>query len=114
MVDHLPFIFQVLVMAAIVLVLWQIKIGDCIDTMRYPRKDGWFRIRRFSMFLKLGSLCWAVAYGYTRRWTPWPPMVLFIAAFDVYVLAHVFIMRRDLARLERLTAISGRNRVRNS
>lgn len=109
---HLHFIFQMLVAAAIVLVLWHIKVADCLDRVRFPRKDLWFRIRRASMFVTLGALCWGVVYGYSNRWTPWPPVIVFLAAFDVSVLMQIFIMRRDLARLERLASIGGRSRVR--
>lgn len=108
---HLHFTFQALVIAAIFLVLWQIKVADCLDGMRYSSKDWWFRIRRGSMFIKLGALCWGVVYGYSNHWTPWPPVILFIAAFDVCVLAQVKIMKRDLVRLERLASMSGRGRV---
>ena len=108
---HLHFIFQLFVMAAIVLVLWQIKVADCVDRLRYPQKDSWFRIRRAAMFIKIGALCWGVVYGYSNRWTPWPPMVLFLAAFDVGVLMQIFIMRRDLVRLERLAAMGVRGRA---
>lgn len=112
MVDsHLHFIFQTLVVIAIGLVLWQIKVADCLDGLRHSSKDWWFQIRRVAMFLMLGALCWGVVYGHSTGWTPWPPMLLFIAAFDVCVLAQVCIMKRDLVRLERLASISGKSRV---
>ena len=119
---HLHFVFQMLVMATIGLVLWEIKLAWCVDGLRYSRRKTstvnsgrisgwWFQIRRGAMFIKLGSLCWCVVYGYSNRWLPWPPFILFIAAFDVGVVAQIFIMRRDLRRLERLAAMSVRQRV---
>jgi hypothetical protein len=110
---HLQFIFQTLVLGAIILVLWQIKVADCLDIIRFDNKGAWFWWRRTAMFLKLVALCWTVVYSYENHWAPWPPILAFIAAFDFHVITQIFIMRRDLARLERLSAISGRNRARH-
>jgi hypothetical protein len=108
---HLHFVFQMLVTIAVVLVLWQIKLAYCIDGIRYPKRDWLFSVRRASVFIEMIALCWGVAYGHSNGWAPWPPMLLFLVAFDVSVAAQIFIMRRDLKRLERLAAMSGRARV---
>ena len=107
---HLHFVFQMLVATAVGLVLWQVKLADCIDGIRHKR-DWLFWVRRTSVFIMLGALCLSVVYGHSNRWDPWPPILLFLAAFDVYLLAQIVIMRRDLRRLERLAAITGRQRV---
>lgn len=100
-------LFQSLVGGAIVLVLWQIKVADHLDALRSNSKGGWFWWRRTAMFLKLVALCWTVVYSYENHWEPWPPITIFLAAFDFHVLTQICIMRRDLVRLERLAAISG-------
>jgi hypothetical protein len=105
---HLHFIFQMLVMSAIVLVLWQIKTADRLDRIRHDHLDRLFWWRRATMFLKLLTLCWTVVYSYSNGWAPWPPIVGFLAAFDLHVVTQTFIMRQDIARLERMRPFQDR------
>lgn len=103
MMDHLPnLVFQFLVMSGVALILWQIDTAKIVDKLRHASNGGYrglFVVRRLAMFLKALCLCWAVYYSSTRGWTPWPPFLLFLAAFDSYVIVHILIMRRDIERL---------------
>lgn len=94
--------FQILVITSIIIVLVQIRTMDILDHMRNHQTNRWiFYVRRTAMFTKLGALAWTVIFAYQNNWTPWPPFVAFLAAFDVYVVAHILIMRIDLARTSR-------------
>jgi hypothetical protein len=89
-------IFHLLSIITIFLVLYQISIADRLDILRRHQQDVWFHVRRGTMFLKLLSLCWMVGYSYTRGWEPWPPIIAFLAAFDIHVGFQISLMRHDL------------------
>jgi hypothetical protein len=93
---HPHFIFQALVIGAVVLILVQMKFADALDQMRHPDRGWWFQLRRYTTFFVAATLCWAVEYAWENGWVPWPPFMAFMAAFDCYVLANIFIMRSDL------------------
>jgi hypothetical protein len=97
------FIFQMLSVIAAVFVLWQINTSKQVDGLRHSQHPSpWFAVRRMAMFLKLLALMWTVIYVHDRAWQIWPPIVAFMAAFDVYILSEVLIMREDLKKLRRI------------
>lgn len=99
--NHLGFAFQVLVFASIFLVFWQIDVAKKLDDLRNNETDRLaFRMRRDAMFAKLMALCWTVIYSAVREWQPWPPIVLFLAAFDWYIIANIMVMRDDIKRIK--------------
>lgn len=110
---HWGILFEIFVSASVFLVLWQIKLAQSLDLYRFNGEaNGWlFKVRRTAMFLKVGALCWTIIYSAQNGWQPWPPIVLFILAFDIYVVTHIMVMRKDIARLRRLDAVSGRMSV---
>lgn len=105
-------IFQALVISAVFLILWQIKCADHLDKLRQHNNDFWFRVRRTAMFLKMLGMCWAVIYAWGNQWAPWPPMLGFMVAFNLYLVSEIFILRADIVRLERLKMLSGRDAAR--
>jgi hypothetical protein len=96
---HEHFIFQVLVLSAVALIIWQMKIGDTIDLMRHPTKGWWFWMRRVTMVSKAVTLCWAVTYAYQNDWAPWPPFMAFMIAFDIYIGSNIAIMYDDITKI---------------
>jgi hypothetical protein len=107
---HWGALFDIFVAITIFIVLWQIKLAQSIDIRRFngEAETPLFKLRRAAMFLKVGALCWTVIYSAQNDWQPWPPIVVFIAAFDVYVITAILVMRKDLERLKRLDTLSGR------
>ena len=106
---HWTIVFQVLVITAIFLVAAQIKMADIVDHLRHHDTDRWlFRVRKGLTFAKLLALCWTVEYSYTRGWQPWPPISMFLLAFNLRVVSELFVMKADIERLRRLAGLSGR------
>ena len=96
--NHLGFIFQVLVLVSIVIVLLQLKYMDAMDRIR--RNEGWvFCLRRAFIFGKLIALCWAVIYAHNMGWQPWPPFIAFLVAFDAKVIMEILVLRGDARKL---------------
>lgn len=105
---HLSFILQALTVLTIGLVLYQIKVADELDQIRWGNDSKSFLLieaRRTVMIFKVAALIWIVVYTDNQHWQPWPPFIAFIAAFDLYVLVNLLILRKDRNRLrERMKA----------
>lgn len=93
-------LFQVASLVSIALIMVQVKMADILDHMRHPREESGilFRIRRWSMWAKALALCWSVIYGHEHAWMPWPPLISFLIAFDVYVITHIFVLNDDIRK----------------
>jgi uncharacterized integral membrane protein len=52
------------------------------------------------MYMKAGGLIWMVEYSHAHGWTPWPPIIIFLLAFDAYVLTQTLIMKADIVRIK--------------
>jgi hypothetical protein len=105
LIDNLPirwaFVFHVSVIFAVVLTLWQVKSADIVNEMRWNGTSKWLlNARRITILLKAAALVWTVEYSYANNWMPWPPIVAFIIAFDIYVGLDIFLMHRDAVRLK--------------
>jgi hypothetical protein len=98
-IEHDHFVFQMLVITAICLILWQMKEADMADRLRHNMIGWWFWVRRLTMFLKAASLCWAVTYAYNNDWAPWPPFLAFMISFNLYLGSQIAILHGDVNRL---------------
>jgi hypothetical protein len=100
---HLGFVFQMLVLCAIILVLAQIRLSDALGEVRREGPELWiFWLRRGAMFLKLLALCWTVVYSHQRNWQPWPPIAFFLFAFNCHVAFDLFVLRSDAIKMNRV------------
>lgn len=98
---HWNFVFQIIVLSTIVLILWQIKVSQAIDRMRHNDPgSALFLWRRAAMFLKALGLVWMVEYSHAHGWAPWPPIVGFLLAVDLYVICQTLIMSADINRIK--------------
>jgi hypothetical protein len=91
--------FNVIVGFTIVLILIQIKTADILDMLRFHNKDFWYHLRRGTMFLKAGTLCWTVVYSHNLGWAPWTPIVWFLIAFDIHIVGQIVVMNGDIKKL---------------
>jgi len=97
---HWGFLFQLTAFATVFLVLYQIATSQTLDRLRrHELSRTVFHARRTSLIVMLLALLWAVVYAHGNGWQPWPPIVLFLLAYDVEVITHVIVMRCDIARL---------------
>jgi len=97
---HWGFLFHLAVLAAVIIVLLQIQTARLLDEMRrHDVKDAVFKIRSGAKFLTILALLWTAVYVYGNGWQPWPPLVLFLAAYDVQAAMSVVVMRRDVYEL---------------
>jgi hypothetical protein len=97
---HWTLIFHLSVIAAVVLVLWQIKTADILNAIRWNGTNGWLlTARRLTMFAKLAGLLWAVIYSQALGWQPWPPIVAFVIAFDAHTALDIYLMSEDIKML---------------
>lgn len=117
-IDQLPirwnFVFELAIIFGILFTAAQVKLADMLDEKRFNSESMslLFQLRRGSRWLKILVLCWMAIYAYNRGWNAWPPVVAFVAAFDLWVLLDVLVMRKDMDRLaKRDAAVSGRHQV---
>lgn len=111
---HMNFIFQILVVASIVLIMVQIKTFETADYMRWGIHARWeFTLRKAALFMKMLVLTAIVIYADIKEWPIWPPFVAFLMAFDLYVVSHIVIMRNDIKRMDVLRQISGQTPSRS-
>lgn len=97
---HWAFLLQALTLLSIASIMLHIKTAEALDTRRRnPTNAPAFSVRSLSMWVQMGVLCWTVSYGHANGWDPWPPFVVFLAAYDAHVISQIVIMRADLARL---------------
>jgi predicted MFS family arabinose efflux permease len=121
-IDALPmpwnFVFQVVCVISITVILWQIKCADMLDHMRHPSEENGvlFAIRRSAKFVMALTLCWVVIYAHQRAWTVWPPIIIFLLAFDVHSITHILVMREDIKKRRQYESMQtlGRDRPARS
>lgn len=113
-IDQLPirwnFICELAIIFGILMLIAQVKLADILDSKRFnsASMSFLFQVRRAARWLKGMALCWLAVYAFNRGWNIWPPTLAFIVAFDVWVLSDVLVMRKDLDRLAKRDALSGR------
>ncbi len=97
---HWGFVFQITTLGTVFLVLYQIATAKTLDRLRrHDLSRAVFHARRTSLIVMLLALLWSVVYAHGNGWQPWPPIVLFLLAYDVQVITHVIVMRCDITRL---------------
>lgn len=109
---HWGTLFQIAAIITVGLVLVQISTAQKLDAVRrHDVSRLVFHLRRGSLFAMLLTMIWSVIYGHENGWQPWPPIVLFLFAYDLQVVSHIFVMRCDLAALSsRRMRVAGQQR----
>jgi cytochrome bd-type quinol oxidase subunit 2 len=104
LIDELPvrwgILLPIVVMISIGVLMIHIKTAQELDRRRRnPTRSTAFTVRGTSMWAQMLTLCWMVVYGHSQGWEPWPPFVVFLAAYDVHLVSQIVIMRADLASM---------------
>lgn len=109
---HWNALFQITALITVFLVLYQIATSQKLDAMRrHDVSRLVFHLRRGSLIVMLLTMLWAVIYVHDNGWQPWPPIVLFLIAYNVQVASHVIVMRCDIAAMTtRRVRVAGQQR----
>jgi cell division protein FtsW (lipid II flippase) len=112
LIDEIPIrwgiLLPIVVLISVGVLMVHIKTAQDLDRRRRnPTKSASFSVRNGSMWAQMLALCWTVVYGHSQGWEPWPPVVVFLAAYDVHLISQIAIMRADIARLPPHVAPNG-------